>query len=166
MTLLGFKTILHKKCRSGKNSEGPAENSWVLDLCPAKWKQISKSLNMSPFIRRGDIITLERQRWKIIKNERDPPLFTGKLLIKFKNILRNTTQVIISHRVINSCAKSAWYARRQHSYNICKDFLSHNSWMKNWKFTKKYTDQSELAKGFSIYSATWKIAYNLMNKVP
>ena len=38
MTLLGFKTILHKKCRSGKNSDGPAENSWVLDLhvCPAK----------------------------------------------------------------------------------------------------------------------------------
>jgi hypothetical protein len=30
MTLLGFKTILHKKCRFGKNSEGPAENSWVL----------------------------------------------------------------------------------------------------------------------------------------
>jgi hypothetical protein len=28
---------------------------------------------------------------KIIKNERDPPLFTGKLLIKFQNILRNTT---------------------------------------------------------------------------
>jgi hypothetical protein len=44
MTLLGFKTILHKKYRSGKNSEGPAENSWVLDLCPAKLKQISKSL--------------------------------------------------------------------------------------------------------------------------
>ena len=35
MTLLGFKTILHKNCRSGKNSERPAENSWVLDLCPA-----------------------------------------------------------------------------------------------------------------------------------
>jgi hypothetical protein len=33
------------------------------------------------------------------KNERDPPLFTGKLLIKFQNILRNTTQVIIPHRV-------------------------------------------------------------------
>jgi hypothetical protein len=32
---------------------------------------------------------------KIVKNERDPPLFTGKLLIKFQNILRNTTQVII-----------------------------------------------------------------------
>jgi hypothetical protein len=30
------KTILHKKCRSGKNSEDPAENSWALDLCPAK----------------------------------------------------------------------------------------------------------------------------------
>jgi hypothetical protein len=36
---------------------------------------------------------------KIIKNERDPPLFTGKLLIKFQNILRNTTRVIIRHRV-------------------------------------------------------------------
>ena len=33
------------------------------------------------------------------KNERDPPLFTGKLLIKFQNILRNTTQVIIRLRV-------------------------------------------------------------------
>jgi hypothetical protein len=36
---------------------------------------------------------------KIVKNERDPPLFTGKLVIKFQNILRNTTQVIIRHRV-------------------------------------------------------------------
>jgi hypothetical protein len=33
------------------------------------------------------------------KNERDPPLFTGKLLIKFHNILRNTTQVIIRHPI-------------------------------------------------------------------
>jgi hypothetical protein len=33
------------------------------------------------------------------KNERDPPLFLGKLLIKFQNILRNTTQDIIRHRV-------------------------------------------------------------------
>jgi hypothetical protein len=29
---------------------------------------------------------------KIVKNEKDPLLFTGKLLIKFQNILRNTTQ--------------------------------------------------------------------------
>ena len=36
---------------------------------------------------------------KIVKNEKDRPLFTGKLLIKFQNILRNTTQVIIRHRV-------------------------------------------------------------------
>jgi hypothetical protein len=36
---------------------------------------------------------------KIIKNERDPPLFTGKLVIKFQNTLRNATQVIIRHRV-------------------------------------------------------------------
>jgi hypothetical protein len=33
------------------------------------------------------------------KNERDPPVFTGKLLIKFQNFLRNTTHVIIRHRV-------------------------------------------------------------------
>jgi hypothetical protein len=33
------------------------------------------------------------------KNQRYPPLFTGKLLIKFQNILRNTTQVIIRRRV-------------------------------------------------------------------
>jgi two-component sensor histidine kinase len=44
-------------------------------------------------------ITLEWQKSKIVKNEWDPPLFTGKLLIKFLNILRNTTQVIIRHRV-------------------------------------------------------------------
>jgi hypothetical protein len=36
---------------------------------------------------------------KIVKNERDPPLFTGKLLIKFLNILRNTPQVIVRHRI-------------------------------------------------------------------
>jgi hypothetical protein len=41
--------------------------------------------------------------------------------------------------LINSCAKSAWYARRQHSYNICKDFLSHNSWMKNLNFINSCT---------------------------
>jgi hypothetical protein len=34
-------------------------------------------------------------RSRVVKNERDPPLFTGKLLIKFQNTLRNTTQVII-----------------------------------------------------------------------
>ena len=36
---------------------------------------------------------------KIVKNERDPPLFTSKQLIKFLNILRNTTQVIVRHRI-------------------------------------------------------------------
>jgi hypothetical protein len=35
----------------------------------------------------------------IVKNESDHPLFTSKMLIKFQNILRNTTQVIILHRV-------------------------------------------------------------------
>jgi hypothetical protein len=36
---------------------------------------------------------------KIVKNERDPPLFTSKQLITFKKILRNTTQVIVRHRI-------------------------------------------------------------------
>jgi hypothetical protein len=44
----------------------------------------------------------------------------------FSNISALSQQCHITS--INSCAKSAWYARRQHSYNICKDFLSHNSW--------------------------------------
>jgi hypothetical protein len=37
---------------------------------------------------------------KIVKNERDSPLFTSKLLIKLQNILRNTTQVIGEERKI------------------------------------------------------------------
>jgi hypothetical protein len=41
----------------------------------------------------------EMAKVKTVKNERDPPLFTGMLLIKFQNILRNTSQVIIRHRV-------------------------------------------------------------------
>jgi hypothetical protein len=36
---------------------------------------------------------------KIIKNKRDPPLITSKQLLKFKKILRNTTQVIVRHRI-------------------------------------------------------------------
>jgi hypothetical protein len=41
----------------------------------------------------------EAAKVEIVKNERDPALFTGKLLIKFENILRNTTQVIVRHRI-------------------------------------------------------------------
>ena len=36
---------------------------------------------------------------KIVKKKRDPPLFTSKQLIKFYKILRNTTQVIVWHRI-------------------------------------------------------------------
>jgi hypothetical protein len=36
---------------------------------------------------------------KIVKNERDPPLFTSKQLINYEKILRNTTQVIVRHRL-------------------------------------------------------------------
>jgi hypothetical protein len=50
---------------------------------------------------------------KIVRNERDPPLFTGKLLIKFQNILRNTlvmeigwTDVGSGGYILVSCAHS------------------------------------------------------------
>jgi hypothetical protein len=33
---------------------------------------------------------------KIIKNERDPPLFTGKLPIKFQNVSQNVLKFISS----------------------------------------------------------------------
>jgi hypothetical protein len=33
------------------------------------------------------------------KNERDPPLFIGKLLIQFQNILRNTTVLKLSYDI-------------------------------------------------------------------
>ena len=58
---------------------------------------------------------------------------------------------------INSCAKSTWYARRQHSYNICKDFLSHNSWMKkNRNFTKKYTDRNIInSNNYAKFEVNW-----------
>jgi hypothetical protein len=39
------------------------------------------------------------EKVKTVKNDRNPPLFTGKLLIKFQNILRKTTEVVIRHRV-------------------------------------------------------------------
>jgi hypothetical protein len=56
----------------------------------------------SLFVRRLSPISITKTLHVVIvptKNERDPPLFTGMLLIKFQNILRNTTQVIIRHRV-------------------------------------------------------------------
>ena len=37
------------------------------------------------------VIKTKQTKVKIVKNERDPPLFTSKLVIKFQNILRNTT---------------------------------------------------------------------------
>jgi hypothetical protein len=43
MTLLGFRTILHKKCRSGKNSEGPAETSWTYAMSSKMKTNFKKS---------------------------------------------------------------------------------------------------------------------------
>jgi hypothetical protein len=61
---------------------------------------------------------------KIVKNERDTSLFTSKLLIKFQNILRNTTQVII----------------RQGKNPILRHIKSNNSGTAKVKIVKKERD--------------------------
>jgi hypothetical protein len=61
------------------------------------YQQLTGEERRIPFI--FDISITKTLLIVLTKNERDPPLFTGKLLIKFQNILRNTTQVIIQHRV-------------------------------------------------------------------
>jgi hypothetical protein len=45
---------------------------------------------------------------KIVKNERDPPLFTSKQLIKCLKFLRNTTQVIVRHRICLQTDGRTW----------------------------------------------------------
>ena len=62
-----------------------------------------------------------------------------------------------NQKLINSCAKSTWYARRQHSYNICKDFLSHNSWMKKSKFRQQLHHKHELEHLY-IRHMFWEIS--------
>ena len=80
------------------------------------------------------------------KNERDPALFTSKLLIKFQNILRNTTEVIIRHKVkilfsVHIKSNNSGTAKvkivknerdsplftRNYSFKILKDSKKHNS---------------------------------------
>jgi hypothetical protein len=43
---------------------------------------------------------------KIVKNERDPPLFTGKLLIKYQNILEKPE---FSERNISGENNAIWF---------------------------------------------------------
>jgi hypothetical protein len=46
--------------------------------------------------------------------------------------------------------------RRQHSYNICKDFLSHNSGIKYLNFTKKYTDHKTInSNNYAKFEVNW-----------
>jgi hypothetical protein len=54
------------------------------------WTDRGKTVYPPPPSGSGGIIKVN-----IIKNKRDPSLFMSKLLLKFQNILRNTTQVII-----------------------------------------------------------------------
>jgi hypothetical protein len=58
------------------------------------------------------------------KNKSDPPLFTGKWLIKCQNILRNTTQVI----------------RRQGKNPIFRHIKSNNSGTTKVKMVKNERD--------------------------
>ena len=58
------------------------------------------------------------------KNERDPPLFTGKLLIKFQNILRNTTQVIIRHSKLRLFADDSIIYKEITCQDDCKKLQS------------------------------------------
>jgi hypothetical protein len=55
---------------------------------------VSQNVGKNPIFRHIKSNNSGTAKVKIIKNERDPHLFTGKLLIKFQNILGNTTQVI------------------------------------------------------------------------
>jgi hypothetical protein len=61
--------------------------------------QVIRKYGKNPIFRYIKSNNFGTAKVKIVKNERDPPLFTGKLLIKFQNILRNTTQAIIRHMV-------------------------------------------------------------------
>jgi hypothetical protein len=64
------------------------------------WTQLTKIHEYPPLPTSVQPISITKTLLIVLtKNEWDPPLFTGKLLIKFQNILRNTTQVIIRHRV-------------------------------------------------------------------
>ena len=73
-------------------------NCWFFLKLVLLWAQLTKIYPPLP----TSVIPISITKTLLIvptKNERDPPLFTGKLLIKFQNILRNTTQVIKRHRV-------------------------------------------------------------------
>jgi hypothetical protein len=124
-------------------------------LFPLKDKEIDKYFTVlkKQWLQNSRILSI-----KIVKNERDPSLFTGKLLIKFQSILRNTTQVIIRHRVkilfsvisspITLNGKSENRQKRKGSSSlhqlaadkILKDSKKHNSSYRTTGFVYRRTD--------------------------
>jgi hypothetical protein len=66
------------------------------------------------------------------KNERNPPLFTGKLLIKFQNILRNTTNYVnvVGRNILLQCTVEViiHFFLTQTKYAVKSVFSDHNSW--------------------------------------
>ena len=92
------------------------------------------------------------------KNEWDTPLFTGKLLIKFQNILRNTTQVIIWHRVkiIFSVISSPITLERQKWKSSKKKGILLSSPVNSWyNFKRFYETQLKLSHNIGfVYRRT------------
>jgi hypothetical protein len=78
--------------------------------------ELQVSLNLTISIPMSNISG--RAKVKIAKNERDPHLFTGKLLQKFQNILRNTTQVILRHRVKIQILSAVYWWREEDPFHF------------------------------------------------
>jgi hypothetical protein len=92
-------------------------------------------------------------------------VFINKTSLCMLHIIIITAYYILI-AVINSCAKSTWYARHQHSYNICKDFLLMGLYSSicrrffvcrtvNWEplgqFTSNFAQLLELIVLWSVY---------------
>ena len=95
MHSIGFMEVVLflRKCFYFSNSNN---NLWIYD----PYKKTSITVSTAPLPTSVQLISITKTLLIVLtKNEWDPPLFTGKLLIKFQNILKNTTQVIIRHRV-------------------------------------------------------------------
>jgi hypothetical protein len=71
-------------------------------------------------------------------------------IVNIHTIFVKTFFSTIYHYIINSCAKSAWYARRQHSYNICKDSCL------------LYNDILLKRKSLQILYECWRWAYHAL----
>jgi hypothetical protein len=105
-------------------------------------------------VKRGESLSIlvGTSKVKIVKNERDPPLFTGKLLIKFQNILRNTTQDIIRHReVVGGYTGFTMSVRLSVHPSVCRQFLCRTiTWVVFLRIFKNFISCLLLKSGWSL----------------